>query len=125
MTRLLGLHIGDIGDHKGLTIEIIVVGELLVAATTGAAAGVGALDGAVRFWLMMLVSSRLKASRSCVATGGAAMNMNVWPASSPTSPSLSLTCGEPSLLQKRAWGAVNITLLARRGSDYTSHAASA
>lgn len=56
----------------------------------------------LRLLPMMLVSSRLKTSRSTEACG--AVNINVCPASSPTSPSFSLTCAEPSLLQKSAGG---------------------
>ena len=81
--------------------------------------------GPLRLTPMMFVSSVLNLSRSVTATGCGARKVKLWPASSETRPILSLTWAAPSLLQKRAWGAVNITLLARRGSDYTSHAASA
>ena len=64
----------------------------------------------LRFTEMMFVSSVLNCSRSATATACGARNVKLWPASSETSPSLSLTCAAPSLLQKRAWATVSHAL---------------
>lgn len=56
-----------------------------------------------RLRLMIAVSSFLNLSRSVNATGCGEMNVKLCPTSSPMRPTFSLTCGEPSLLQKRAF----------------------
>jgi hypothetical protein len=52
--------------------------------------------------LMMVVSSFLNRSRSVYAIGWGEVKVKLWPVSSSTRPSFSLTCAAPSLLQNRA-----------------------
>lgn len=72
------------------------------AELTGGMLGFFKLSDALLLRLMIVVNSCLNFSRSATATAGAAVNVKLWPVSSPTSESLSLTCAAPSLLQKRA-----------------------
>lgn len=94
------------------------LGTLLGGCADTGVMGGGAVPDAftpLRFWLMMFVSSVLNFSRSVTATTCGARNVKLCPASSDTSPSFSLTCAAPSLLQKRAWTAVNTARLMNEG----------
>lgn len=65
-------------------------------------ASFGANSDALRFRLMIIVISFLNFSRSVIEVGCGEVKVKLCPASSPTRPIFSLTCGAPSLLQNRA-----------------------
>ena len=56
----------------------------------------------LRFRLIIFVNSALNFSLSLSADGCGAVNVKLWPASSVTRATFSLTCAEPSLLQNKA-----------------------
>ena len=94
------------GGGSGNSEENAVIGGFAAAAAAATAAVAAAEEGSavvpLRLRLMMLVSSFLNFSRSVYATGCGDVKVKLWPVSSSTRPSFSLTCAAPSLLQNRA-----------------------